>query len=112
MSAYAYVNGEICCDDYLDCDVNDLFDLDFVSGLHLYKKPEEGYLFSFGVKECRLKYLFEIFEKLAKAQSLEAETSEWEYVEAYILIRYESDNGKIDCIEIRNGLISHRETRA
>ncbi|MGI0120140.1 hypothetical protein [Zooshikella sp. RANM57] len=105
MSAYAYINGEISCDEYLDSDIEGLFDQEFISGLNLYAKANEGYLFSFGVKECRLKYLFELFEKLAKAQSLESE-----YIEAYILIRYESENDRVDCIKIYKGTISHRKT--
>jgi len=112
MSAYAYISGEICCDETIDCDIAGLFNHDFISGLELHKNSDTGYLISFGVKECRLKYLFEIFERLSKAQSLEHETSEWEYIEVYLIARYESENERLDCIEIRNGKISSRETRA
>lgn len=112
MSAYAYMSGEICCDETIDCDIAGLFDCDFVSDLVLHKKSAQGYLISFGVKECRLKYSFELFEKLSKAQSLEYETSEWEYIEVYLVAKYESESERLDCIEIRNGKISHRETRA
>lgn len=112
MSAYAYIAGEICCDEFIDCDISGLFDHEFIFGLELHRNLDHGYLISFGVKECRLKYLLELLEKLSKVQSLEYENSEWEYIEAYLVVRYESENERLDCIKIKNGKLSHRETRA
>jgi len=61
------IGGEICCEEIISCDISGIFDCEIISGLKLHETSYDGYLISFGVNERRLKYLFEIFEKLSKA---------------------------------------------
>lgn len=126
MSAYSHINGMIYCDDILDggfeSDLSDdictdailRFESDLSDDIYadviLRNVPDTGILFSFGIKEVRLEYFFNLMEKWKCYRSLDY--GEWHPIEVYLTLWYESDNERVDCLRIRDGEISHRETYA
>ena len=107
MSAYSYINGIIYFDDLLDGGVEQDLSENIYADVVIQKSPN-NILFSFGIKECRMEYFFNLMDKWKTYKSLDYD--KWHPIEVYLTFWYESDNNRVDCLRIRDGKVSHRET--
>lgn len=109
MSAFAFINGTIHCEHILDSNPFENLS-DALLDISWHQNPNGDYLFSFGIKECRFEYFQETLLKWAQIKTQDSAIKEWYPIEVYLLITFESDSSRIDCIKIFNETISRRIT--
>ena len=112
MGAYAYINGKVNCEEKLDTDIEHSLDTSLVSHEFWHRNADMDYLFSFAIKESRLPIFLNILKEWASIKTLDSVLEEWYSIEVYLLIKYESDDLRIDSVEIKNENILHRKTTA
>ncbi len=101
----AYINGYIMSDYELSQDVVALFKELALQDQNWKREDDGGYLFCFSTKECRLDDTIKVIHKLASVKSKDVDT--WEYIDANITIRFESDQDRIDVYELQGGDVRH-----
>ena len=95
------------CETELSSDVIGLFNNLTLENEHWHRNNNEDYLFSFNIKECRLESLFSALEKLQTVKTKDSVLEEWYDIEVDITMRFDSDQARIDHIEILNGKMNH-----
>lgn len=110
MSAYAYINGMISCENELSIDITKSFRDLIVSDEYWHRNGNEDYLFSLSIKECILWDFFKVLETWKEVKTKDSVLEEWYPIEVSLLIKYESDSNRIDCIDITDQKISNRKT--
>lgn len=109
MSAYAYMNGMVRCEHVIDGIPADYIG-DAFAEVYWHKNEDGNFLFSFSIKESRLEYFKVLLDDWALLKTQDSVAEDWYHLEFYILVKYESDHRRIDCIEIFDGKINQRQT--
>ena len=111
MSVYAFASGTILSEPVRDADPRDCLDrLQGIAEVRCHVQDGGDLLVSFALKECRLHLLDEVLARWASIRTQDSVLGDWYPIEAYLVIHYESDADRLDCVKVFDGRASWRRT--